>query len=230
MTDAPRQPHGLRILCDFDGTLCPVDTTDALLARHADPAWTEVEAAWERGAIDAAQCMREQAALLRATPEDIAGLVDAMTLDPQARPFAEACREAGADLVVVSDGLADVIAPLLAREGLDVPLRANRLARDGTGWVLETPFHDAACAAGAGHCKCLAIGDRWSEVIVIGDGRSDLCVARRADLVLARDGEDGPSTLLRACRREGLNHLSFRHFGEVLEVLRPRLDRRRAAA
>jgi HAD superfamily phosphoserine phosphatase-like hydrolase len=225
----------LTILCDFDGTLCPVDTTDALLARHADAAWTEVEAAWEQGEIDAFTCMREQVALLRANAADIGRLAGELRLDPHARSFAAACREAGAELVIVSDGLADLISPLLAQGGLDVPLRANRLASAGDGWMLDTPFRRVDCQAGAGHCKCAALdpgpGHQGEDlVVVIGDGRSDLCVARRADLVLARDGESGPSTLLTACRREGLAHVPFRDFRDVLEALAPWLSAGEAAA
>jgi len=34
----------MRIICDFDGTITPQDTTDRVLEALADPAWRELEA------------------------------------------------------------------------------------------------------------------------------------------------------------------------------------------
>ena len=58
-----------RVLVDFDGTIAPDDPTDRLLERFADPAWLEVEAAWQRGEVSSRECLSRQVALLRATPE-----------------------------------------------------------------------------------------------------------------------------------------------------------------
>src|SRR5262249_36337615 len=40
-----------RVLVDFDGTVAPDDPTDRLLERFADPAWRDIEHAWQAGGI-----------------------------------------------------------------------------------------------------------------------------------------------------------------------------------
>ncbi|MFO1149054.1 MAG: HAD-IB family phosphatase [Alsobacter sp.] len=217
-----RQPSTprLRILCDFDGTICPVDTTDALLEALADPAWLEVERDWANGRIDARTCMTRQTRLLRGTWEDVHRALAGFAIDPDFHRFATSCAREGHDLVVVSDGFAQVIARLLGEAGAALEVRANRLVRWSDGaWSLEAPFGTPACAGGQAHCKCLSLPPRRWTTIVVGDGRSDLCVARRADLVLARDGAQGPSRLLQACREEGLPHRAFRSFADVIAAV-----------
>jgi len=44
-------------LVDFDGTVAPTDTVDALLERFADPEWRRLEERWVRGEISSRQCM-----------------------------------------------------------------------------------------------------------------------------------------------------------------------------
>ena len=46
-------------------------------------------------------------------------------------------------------------------------------------------------------------------VVFAGDGTSDLCPAREADYVFARD------SLAKACTREGISFRPFNGFGEI---------------
>ena len=50
----------------------------------------------------------------------------------------------------------------------------------------------------------------------VGDGVTDLCPARKADLVFAR------SRLLEECRAEGLPHVELRDFSDVVTELERR--------
>jgi len=47
-----------KFLVDFDGTIAPDDPTNRLLSHFADPAWREVEAAWQAGAISSRDAWR----------------------------------------------------------------------------------------------------------------------------------------------------------------------------
>jgi 2-hydroxy-3-keto-5-methylthiopentenyl-1-phosphate phosphatase len=218
---APGLPgERLRILCDFDGTVSPVDTTDALLDALADPEWREVERDWSAGLIDARTCMTRQARLLRGGWGDVQAVLDGLRVDPDFVRFASLCAARGDHLLVVSDGYEQAITRLLAPLGVPFEVRANRLVRWSDGhWSLEAPFGSPLCRSAQSHCKCLSLPPARWKTVVIGDGRSDLCVARRADLVLARDGEDGPSALLQACRDEKLPHRPFRGFADVIEAV-----------
>jgi 2-hydroxy-3-keto-5-methylthiopentenyl-1-phosphate phosphatase len=66
----------------------------------------------------------------------------------------------------------------------------------------------------SGNCKCqfadAAIG---KAKIVIGDVRSDFCVAGRADLVLAK------GALARHCRAGDLPFFAFQSFAEATDLL-----------
>ncbi|MCZ6615431.1 MAG: hypothetical protein O6920_06600, partial [Chloroflexi bacterium] len=57
---------------------------------------------------------------------------------------------------------------------------------------------------------------RGHKVFYVGDGVTDLCPARKADLVFAR------SRLLEECRAEGLAHIELRDFSDVIAELERR--------
>ena len=111
------------------------------------------------------------------------------------------------------DGLSAERTPLLSRSA---SFFANRLVpTGGDRWRLEFPNARSDCAVGAGHCKCAHPDGRpgWLS-IVVGDGRSDFCIARRADLVLAK------SKLIEECQNSGMPHFAFRSFDEATEHLK----------
>lgn len=205
---------------DFDGTIMPCDTTDLLLERFALPAWHEVEDEWAAGRIGSRECMSRQIELLRVTREELIEAVAALDMDPGFAGFLAACGKADIGVTVVSDGLDLVIETALRRHGLDVPFRSNRLVAAGEGrWRLEFPNARPECAVGAGHCKCARIAENSDRLaVVIGDGRSDFCIADRADLVIAK------AKLLEECQANGTPHFPFRDFDEVTEILMGWLD------
>jgi 2-hydroxy-3-keto-5-methylthiopentenyl-1-phosphate phosphatase len=199
-----------QVLVDFDGTIAPDDPTDTLLARFAEPQWRVVEAAWQSGQISSLDCMRRQAELLRATPEQLDAAIRATRLDPGFEAFLSFCRQVKADVKIVSDGFDRVIGTALKKAGLSVPYFANRLEwRGGDRWRLSFPHSQAGCRVGSANCKCSH--GQWLATprIVVGDGRSDFCMASRADFVIAK------GALARHCRKNGLEHATFGDFDEV---------------
>ena len=56
-----------KILCDFDGTICAPDATDAILERLAAPQWRDIERDWRAGLIGSRECMSRQIALVDAS-------------------------------------------------------------------------------------------------------------------------------------------------------------------
>ena len=202
---------------DFDGTVAPADTVDALLERFADSEWRRIEEQWVRGEIDSRQCMAAQIALVEGEEEALAGFFQSVEIDPHFETFVRYA--AGfAELVIASDGLDYPIACALRRLGLSIPFYANRLAFRRGGLGISFPHSDSACAVGSGVCKCAvasrADAGRSLPMVLIGDGRSDMCVARAADHVFAR------GTLRRFCEAENINYSPFETFGDVLSVVR----------
>ena len=209
---------GWNILCDFDGTISVEDVTDSLLDRFAPPEWQVLERDWRAGKIGSAECMAGQVALLDATREDIDEHLATLRIDPAFPQFVESALAAGASLRVVSDGLDYAIRAILARYQLDtLPVLANRLVQTGPrSWKLETPFSDAHCRIGSGHCKCASAvreHNRQHRVLLVGDGASDFCAAGEADYVFAKH------RLIEHCRHAAIPHTSIVGFSDAIGLL-----------
>jgi 2,3-diketo-5-methylthio-1-phosphopentane phosphatase len=232
LTECPRAPGpGWSVLCDFDGTISPVDVTDSLLEAFARPGWRELESDWQAGRIGSRACMAQQVALFDCSRAELEEHVAGIAIDPGFRPFVAAVLAAGATLTVVSDGLDQVILSILAREGLaQLPVRASRLVQTGLRrWALEFPNARDDCRSASATCKCnWASGDCRRRVLMVGDGASDFCVAAGADLTLAK------ARLLEHCVDLGLPCRPMRNFGDALaawnELARPIPDRSPALA
>lgn len=204
------------ILCDFDGTVSVEDITDSVLERFGRPGWQDIEQAWKRGEIGSRECMERQIALLDASREELDAHLDGMAMDRAFPAFAEAVREAGVPMVVVSDGLDYAIRRILGNYGLtDLPIIANRLEAVGErGWKLDFPYASANCRSG--NCKCSTSGSAHAarqRVLVIGDGASDFCVAGEADLVFAKH------RLIEHCRSAGIPYVPITSFVDALDLL-----------
>jgi HAD superfamily phosphoserine phosphatase-like hydrolase len=207
-------------LLDFDGTVAPGDPTDRLLERFADPSWRVLEAEWQAGRITSRECMQRQAALLRATPGQLDAAIRSLRIDPGLHGFVELCRRRGVEIAIVSDGFDRVVRAALRQARLPIPFFANTLEwQGGDRWRLALPYGRDDCASGAANCKC-AHGDwRGGRCVVVGDGRSDFCMAARAGFVIAK------GALADFCRARGLRHASFRNFDDATRHLANWLDR-----
>jgi 2,3-diketo-5-methylthio-1-phosphopentane phosphatase len=216
---------GYRVLLDFDGTVAPDDPTDRLLERFAAPAWRDIEAEWQAGRLTSRECMQRQAALLRATPDELDAAIGGVRLDPAFPGFVAFCRQRGIDVTIVSDGFDRVVGAALGQARLSVRFFANALKWDGGDrWHLTLPHRRSGCRTGAANCKCMH--GTWDDgrCIVIGDGRSDFCMAERAGYVIAK------GVLAEFCRTRGLPHASFAGFRDATRHLAQWLGRRRTGA
>ena len=213
----PTMPPTWHVLCDFDHTVTIEDVTDGLLRQFANPAWEWLESAWREDRIDARDCMSAQVALMQATPRELDAWLDSVRIDPAFARFAAFCGEAGVGLEIVSDGLDYAAQRVLKRHGLaDVPVTANRLQMlDHGRWAMSPRHAGADCRGRQGVCKCAVARtpDVVTNRLLIGDGRSDFCVADQVDFVFARDG------LLAHCRENGIRHRPIVNFREALSAL-----------
>jgi 2-hydroxy-3-keto-5-methylthiopentenyl-1-phosphate phosphatase len=219
-----------RVLLDFDGTISKVDTTDLLLERFAAPAWRDIEEEWKAGRIGSRECMVRQIDLVRASPSEMDDFIASVDIDPEFPRFVHRFGGLGHTLMVLSDGLDRTIRTVLDRADVNLPYFANHLQwLGGDRWRLTFPHAKATCATLAGNCKCSFAERRVAEgrpseiTIMVGDGRSDFCVAERADLVLAK------GSLREHCRSKDLPHYGFENFDEAAALLAGWLDARGAA-
>lgn len=203
------------VFVDFDGTIVPDDATNQLLEMFASSAWLEIEEDWQTGKIGSRECMERQIDLVRARPEQLDAFLATVKIDPDFPEFVRICRRNGARVTVVSDGLDRCVRTVLKAANLDLPFFANRLEWLGEDrWRLAFPHAKDDCSVLMGNCKCaVARGPASTVRIMIGDGRSDFCIAGSAHFVLAK------SKLLDHCRENDLPHMAFTSFMEANRII-----------
>lgn len=210
----PKSHVNCHVFIDFDGTIVPGDATDTLFARFCDPSWLDIEAEWKAGRIGSRECMARQVDLIRATPEEYDALVATVDVDPAFPEFIELCRSRGIATTVVSDGLDRTIAAVMRKAKLELPYFANRLDYLGDKrWRLSFPHSRSDCRSLSGNCKCQFPEAARDKVhVMIGDGRSDFCVAGRVDLVISK------ASLTQHCADTGLAHHPVSGFADVVQL------------
>ena len=212
-----------RVFIDFDGTIAIPDTTDLILERFAGAEWLQVEALWKAGLIGSRECMARQVGMIRATEAEMDDFIEQVKVDPHFSAFVAECRARQLPVKVVSDGLDRVVKAVLARIGHgDLPVAANALTYMGDGrWQLAAPFANEGCRSASGTCKCAVAASSppgFGLKLLIGDGRSDQCLAQEADFVFAKD------SLVRYCEDNALPHLAFKTFAQARAHLAQLLD------
>lgn len=200
-----------KIICDFDGTVTPVDTTDALLRRFAPPEWEEVEKEWIEGRITSRECMERQVAMIRAEQWELDACIDAFGITPGFGEFVDFCGQRDLNLCVVSDGIDHTIRRVLSNHGfMNIPVIANHLVFTGKGYGLTFPSTKDDCRFGM--CKCGAADVENGKTVLIGDSHSDTCLAGRASAVFAMRGKP----LEVHCIQSGISFTPFDDFHDVL--------------
>jgi len=201
-------------IIDFDGTITLRDTVDALLERFADPYWEVLEKNWIDGKINSQTCMREQLALVQANKETLKDFFDDIEIDPTFDRLVHYLRTF-AKVAIVSDGLDHSIHHSISKVGLSfIPVFANKVTMNEGMLNLSFPHVDELCLQKSGVCKCaVARSFDTSPIILIGDGKSDHCLARYADYVFAK------GSLQSFCKRENIPYTSFTLFNDLLPAI-----------
>ncbi len=197
---------------DFDGTLSVRDTVDAMLENFADPEWAEVEQEWLDGHITAVQCMQKQLRMVQADNVTLETFFRGIQLDASFLPFYKHVSQF-AQVAVVSDGLDHAIKVALKNADFpEMPVYANKLHFVPDGIDISWPHKNPECRGGNGVCKCAVAGSLAGDrrVVLVGDGKSDACLAKAADVVFAK------GSLIKYCEQNGIPHIKFQTFADVL--------------
>ena len=203
------------VACDFDGTITCEDLGVATMQRFAHGDWWSLELAWRNREIDTVTCMQRQFAMVEASEAELRTFYQQAPVDEGFVPFVQACRRAGVDVVVLSDGLDLYIHIVLARLGLaDLPCHANHAWFEAGRLRLAFP-HRSRDDAQCGNCKRSHV-DRlaahYAKVAYVGDGFSDRCVVEHARPVFAK------SHLAEYCQAHALAFTAFTSFADLLSV------------
>jgi 2,3-diketo-5-methylthio-1-phosphopentane phosphatase len=219
----------MRIFSDFDGTIAVEDVGSRLFRTFVGAQANEIVQHYLDGSITARVCLtRECEAVESATQGEVERFIDQFSLDPTFRGFVEYCRGRGIPLVVLSDGLDFYVEQLLKNNGLgDLPFFSNHLEFILSGAVTKLvpsfPHTDAECLL-CGNCKrnhLLTLSADDDIIVYIGDGISDRCPVRYADIVFAK------GSLIRYCQEQNVTYHEFKDFDDVIRRLELILQRKR---
>lgn len=207
------------ILSDFDGTACAIDLGNSLFQRFACEGWQEIDRSYSAREVGSRDAYGRVAALIRASKEEMLAYIRANgALDPGFRDFFHLCKIKGLDIKVVSDGLDFYINAVFESHDLgDLEFYSNHAVflPDST-LAVDFPEFNGDCRR-CGTCKTAIVkGHRgqYDLIIYIGDSYSDLCAAKEADLVFAKD------VLYENYRQNGNPCLPYENFGDIESQLR----------
>jgi len=208
------KPHFF-VAIDFDGTIVAQDVTDSVIQRFSRSGWEIAERLWTEGKIGSRECLSIQTSLLSASIEEILYYIDGMRVDPAFPAFVNFLRTASIPFAIISDGFQEFIKRVLANSGInEFPIIiANRLQENQTGLEAIFPYAEERCSAGT--CKCAAASKIGGvlPVVLIGDGRSDFCLARNSDYVLSK------GKLSAFCAENAIPGQPFKDFADATRIL-----------
>jgi 2-hydroxy-3-keto-5-methylthiopentenyl-1-phosphate phosphatase len=197
----------VNLVLDWDGTVTVRDSQWMLLERYGDQdVWRAAEAALGRG-LSYRELMEMEMATIRAPlDEAVAYLVAAVEVRLGFRELA-----ARFSPTILSSGFIETIEPILAREGVELDVVANRLEPRPDGWQVVWS-DDAPCPECGDLCKRRSL-PAGRPLVYVGDGYSDRCAALAADRVFAR------RALAEYLDADGVPHEPFETFHDVLAAL-----------
>lgn len=209
---------GIGIIVDFDGTITESDASYEILNRFSDGDWFSIEKRAYAREITILDALKQQAGMVKAGPERAErSLIENVKLRPGFAEFACYCRSSGIPLLICSDGFGWTIEVLLKYWGLDwIPWVSNRTFPDEKGWRIEFQHRREGCPLNA-NCKCSHLWkmrETADRIIYVGDGTTDECVSKEADILFARD------KLLDLCRANGIECIPWKSWRDVLEMVR----------
>lgn len=203
------------VISDFDGTICTVDIGNKVLDRFTNRSWKDIGRDYIKGNIGSKAAYSRIAPLMNASPKLLRAYVSRLgKIDPFFEDFYRVARQKGLDVKIVSDGLDVYIRSVLKKHRLgEIEFYSNAVVfGDGDSMTFEFPQANALCGR-CGTCKNKILNDHrlmYEKIIYIGDGHSDICPSRSADLVFAK------GVLLKKCEEEGTTpYRPFRNFGEI---------------
>jgi 2-hydroxy-3-keto-5-methylthiopentenyl-1-phosphate phosphatase len=211
--------ENLLIACDFDGTITRRDTLHLIVGEFGTRGlWEAIEPRLRAGEVTLEQAMQEEFATVRATPAQVRDLVLREAGLREGFPeFVAWAEDRGHRLIVFSSGFRSVIAAALAHWGLGhLTVVSHEAHFTPDGCRLEWSDRGEVCVHCARRCKRhdLRVHRGEERLVYVGDGISDRCAARTADMVFAR------ADLARDLAIDGVPFVPFEDFVEVREHLR----------
>lgn len=201
---------------DFDGTITVQDVGFSIIKEVADEGWEEIGNLWVSKKIGTAQCGKMQWDLIKHDEEYIKNFVKKFPINEGFREFVEEVKKNSYEMIIASDGYDIYINEILKTYGFEGLKVVCNSAKYNNGWNLSFLNTSEECGF-CGNCKKTIVDDlksRGYKVYYIGDGHSDICASKDADVVFAK------SFLKQHYESKGLPYHNFNNFFDVLKYIK----------
>jgi alpha-galactosidase len=209
----------LAVFCDYDGTFARQDVGSTIARTQAAEKRTALWKRLERGELDAWSYNMELLDGLAYPEQSLGEFLRTIEIDPGGRALVAWCEERGIPFRILSDGFDYNLERLQRIHGVRFAHDSNRLWYERDRWRIAARYPDAGCGCSTGVCKAARIRDfraahPRTRIVHIGNGRvSDLCGARAADVVFAKD------SLAEELAKQGVAFEPFETLHDVVEGL-----------
>ena len=206
-------------LVDFDGTITQEDTNDAMADTFAPKKWREIDDKWNRGEIPTKDAMEQILSMVAATEDELDEFFTSLPIDSGFKDFVQWAERRGEPIYIISDGIDFSIKRVLKQHGLEsIPFFSNKITfTEDEINVVVTQERIEGCTYGTCKCKIMEnIKEKYPknrQVVFIGDGYSDACVAPKTDLIFAK------GVLAEHCKKDNIDFYSFETFRDILKEL-----------
>ncbi|KAA3634760.1 MAG: hypothetical protein DWP97_06370 [Calditrichaeota bacterium] len=206
----------LAVFSDFDGTISKRDVGYSLFHHFSGGKNDALLPDWKSGKMSTRDCLLAEAAMVDAPADEILAFIDKIGIDDYFDEFAFICNRDNIPLTIVSDGLDFYIRHLLTKSGHDnLTFMANK-SELVNNTVRITFDHENESCERCGICKGEVIQKfrnlqtEETKVIFIGDGYSDVCAAKEADILFAK------KDLKIFCDEKKIDYFTYKTFDDII--------------
>ncbi len=206
------------ILCDFDGTIVPIDTCVYILEKFAEDDWKIYDEQFERGKLTLEECLQKQFSTVTVPETEILDEIQhVLSVRLGFAELIEFCREGQIPVTIVSAGLNFVIAHFLRVNGWAkiIKVYASKAKCTFNGVKITTPKLLYNDSINFKDDLVIHYKKQGKKVVFIGDGIADLYAARKADFPFSIKG----SKLAKQLKKDGIKHTDTVDFQKITETI-----------
>jgi 2,3-diketo-5-methylthio-1-phosphopentane phosphatase len=217
-----------RVFVDFDGTITADDVGNSLFRTFGGSICDSFVHEYRQERLSAVECFRgEAAAVGQVKKSSLELFLRSQVIDSSFSGFVQFCSDRNIPLAILSDGLDYYIREILTRNGIEcVDIYANcaTLVPTGDGETIRLDVRFPHTNAECPRCACckrnllLTLSAEDDVIVYVGEGFSDTCPARYADIVFAKH------RLQQFCQDENISYLPYETFSDVQATIGLRMQ------